>query len=87
MLFLSASGLLEWITAKLLDSVNHRQDILRRNVVHDGVHSGGYESTPRRQILNHTSYFFPDLLRRTMREDRVRVNSPTKDNLATVAFL
>jgi len=72
---------------KLLDRIDHSQDVFWRNIIHHGVYGADHASASSAQDLHHTSYFFTHILYSAKWQDSMRINTSTKYDVLSESFL
>ena len=81
------SLLLQWVMPKLLNRINHSQNILRWNIIHHRVHRANHATTTRSERFNHASHFLTHIRDTPMRQNSMGIDTTTKDNIVAIVFL
>ena len=63
---------------KFFDGIDHRQDILGRDFVHDGVYWGQHIATSRPQNIDDPFYLLANIFRASKGQEILRVDGTTK---------
>jgi hypothetical protein len=82
-----SSGLVEWITTVLNGRVDHGQDVLGRDIVHDGVDGGEQVAAARAEQVDDAPDLLAHLLGAATRQDALGIHCAAEDQIAPIAAL